>query len=62
MRSLDEYAYVHKMKYQEKINLSGNEVTQPSKFKTKHWVEINDDTCETYNTNSQIKLKTEMLR
>ena len=32
-----------------------------SKFKTKNWVEINDDTRGMYNTNSQIKFKTSML-
>ena len=35
---------------------------QPTTFRTKNWVEINDDSCGTYNTNSQIKLKTSMLR
>ena len=30
---------------------------QPSKFKTKNRVEVNDDACGTYDTNSQIKLK-----
>ena len=29
---------------------------------TKDWVEINDDTRGTYNTNSQIKFKTSMLK
>ena len=38
------------MEYQEIITLLDNEVVQLSKFKT--WVEINDDTCGTYNTNS----------
>ena len=35
---------------------------QPSKFRTKIWVEINDESGETYNVNSQIKFKTTMLR
>ena len=26
------------------------------------WVETNDDSCETYNTNSQIKLETLILQ
>ena len=29
---------------------------------TKDWVEIKDDTRGTYNTNSQIKFKTSMLK
>ena len=35
---------------------------QPSKFKTKNWVEINDESRRTYNVNSQIKFKTTMLK
>ena len=35
---------------------------QPSKFKTKNWVEINDESRGTYNVNSQIKFKTTMLK
>ena len=33
-----------------------------SKFKTKNWVEINDESRGTYGVNSQIKLKTTMLK
>ena len=39
-----------------------NTLNQPTKFRTKNWVEINDDSRGTYNTNSQIKFKTSMLR
>ena len=35
---------------------------QPSKFKTKNWVKINDELRGTYNVNSQIKFKTTMLK
>ena len=35
---------------------------QPSKFRTRNWVEINDQSRGTYNVNSQIKFKTSMLR
>ena len=38
-----------------------NTPNQSSKFRTKNWVEINDDARGTYNTNSQIKFKTSML-
>ena len=44
------------MEYQ-KINLLDNKLNQTSKFRTKNWVEINDDARGTYNTNSQINLK-----
>ena len=35
---------------------------QPTKFRTKNWVETNDDLRGTYNTNSQIKFKTSVLK
>ena len=50
------------MEYQEIINLLGNEVTQPSKCRTKIWVEIIGDAHRMQNTNSQIKLKITMLK
>ena len=36
-----------------KINLLSNTPNQPSKFKTKYWVELNYDSHGTYNTNSR---------
>ena len=50
------------MKFQKTLNLLGNTTNQPCKFKTKNWVEINDNSRGTYNTNSQNKLKTLMLK
>ena len=50
------------MKYQKIMNLLGNTPNQPTKFRTKNWVEINDDGHRTYNANSQIKFKTSMLK
>ena len=50
------------MEYQKLINLSDNAPNQPSKFRTKNWVEINDDSRGTHNTNSQIKFKTSVLK
>ena len=46
------------MEYQKRINLLDNTPYQPSKFKTKDWVEINYDSRGTFNAISQIKLKT----
>ena len=40
----------------------GDASNQPSKFKTKNWVEINDESRGTYNVNSQIKFKTTILK
>ena len=39
-----------------------NTPNQPTKFMTKNWAEINDDVRGMYNTNSQIKFKTSMLK
>ena len=41
------------MEYQKIINLLDNTPNQPTKFRTKNWVEINDDSRGTYNTNSK---------
>ena len=46
------------MKYQKAINLLGNTLNQPTKFRAKKLVEINDDARGAYNSNSQSKLKT----
>ena len=51
------------MKYQKIANLLDDALSnQPSKFKTKNWVEINDEPRGTYSVNSQIKFKTTMLK
>ena len=50
------------MEYQKIINLLDNTPNQPTKFRTKHWVEIKDESRGTYNTNNQIRFKTSMLR
>ena len=50
------------MDYQTIINLWDNTPNQPTKFRTKNRVEINDELRETYNVYSQIKFKTSMLR
>ena len=50
------------MEYQKIANLLDDASNQPSKFKTKNWVEINDESGGTYNVNSQIKFKTTMLK
>ena len=50
------------MVYQKMVNLLDDASNQPSKFKTKNWVEINDESRGTYNVNSKIKFKTTMLK
>ena len=50
------------MEYKKIINFLENKLNQSSKFRTKNWVEVNVDSPGTYNTNSQIKFKTSILR
>ena len=51
------------MEYQKIANLLDDASSnQPSKFKTKNWVEINDESRGAYNINSQIKFKTTMVK
>ena len=50
------------MEYQKIANLLNSESNQPSKFRTRNWVEINDEARGTYSPNKQIKFKTSMLR
>ena len=40
----------------------GKRQNQLTKFRTKNWVEINDDAHKTCNTNSQIKFKASVLK
>ena len=50
------------MEYQKTINLLDNTPNQSTKFRTKNWVEINDDASETHNTNIQIRFKISMIK
>ena len=50
------------MEYQNIANLIDDVSNQPSKFRTRNWVEINDESRGTYNVNSQIKFKTTVLK
>ena len=44
------------------VSLLANTPNQPSKFRTKNWVEVNDESRGTYNINSRIRFKISMLR
>ena len=50
------------MEYEKVPILLDNASNQPSKFRTKTWVEINDESRGTYSVNRQINFKTSMLR
>ena len=50
------------MGYQKIANLLDNASNQQSKFRTKNWIEINDESRGTYSVNRQISFKTSMPR
>ena len=50
------------MQYQKIINSLDKTSNQPTKFRTKNWIEINYDARQTCNKNSRIKSKTSMLK
>ena len=50
------------MEYQKITNLLGNIPDKVPRFITKKWIEVHDQSGETYNTNKQIRFKTSMLR
>ena len=50
------------MEYQKIENLFNNMLDQQSKYRTKNWVEINDKSKKSYNSNGDIRFKTTMLR
>ena len=51
------------MEYQKVANLIDQESSsEPSKFETKNWVEVNDESRGTYNVNSQTKFQATILK
>ena len=50
------------MEYQNIANLIDDASNQPSKFRTKNSIEINDESRGTHNVNSQIKFKTAIAK
>ena len=50
------------MEYQKIANLIDDASNQPSKFRTRNWIEINDESRGAYNVNCQINFKTTMLK
>ena len=50
------------MEYQKISNILNDLSNQPSKFRTRNWFEINDETRGTYSPNKQIKFKMSLLR
>ena len=50
------------MEYQKITNLLGKITDKVPRFITQKWIEVRDQSGETYNTNKQIRFKTSMLR
>ena len=50
------------MEYQKIINLLDNTPDQLSKFRTKNWIERNDQSRGVYSTSSDIRFKSTMLK
>ena len=50
------------MKYQKIINLFDNQPNQPTKFRTKNRVQLNDESRGLYNKDNQIRFETSVLR
>ena len=50
------------MEYQKIANLLNDPSNEPSKFRTRSWVEINDDIRGAYSPSKQIRFKTGMSR
>ena len=50
------------MEYQKIANLLNDASNDPSKFRTRSWVEINDDIRGAYSPCKQIRFKTGMSR
>ena len=50
------------MEYQKIVNWLDNTPDQLSKFRTKNWIEINDQWRGVYSTGNYIRFKTTMLK
>ena len=50
------------MEHQQITNVLGNIPDKVTRFITKKWIEVHDQSGETYNTKKQIRFKTSMLK
>ena len=50
------------MEYQKIINLLDNTQNEPSKFRTRKWVDINDEWRGRYEASNQTEFETSMIR
>ena len=54
--------YNIKMEYEKNNKLVRQYTNQSSKFRRKYWIEINNDSRGTHNTDNQVKFKTTILK
>ena len=50
------------MEYQKIMKLLHDTKNQPSKFRTRNWIEKNDESLGTYSANNYTKFKTSTIR
>ena len=50
------------MEHQKLTNSLDDTTNQPSEFRERNWVEINDESQEIYNASNQIKFNTSMVK
>ena len=56
------YKYIVRMQYQKITNLQNKAIDRPSKFRTRDWVEVNNDVNGICKTVKQIEFSTLMLK
>ena len=71
-KCIEKYLYLQKedlrlynkiiMEYLKMINLLNNTPNQPLKFRTRNWVEINDESRGNFNISNKSKFKPSMIR
>ena len=49
------------MEYQKRINLLDDITYQTSKFRTRNWIEVNDESKGVYSSGSENKFETSMI-
>ena len=50
------------MEYQKIINLLDDTTNQPSKFRKRNWIKLNDESKGVYSAGSDIKFQTLIIR
>ena len=62
LMNLDFFSICIKMEYQKIINLLDTTSNSVPRFNTKKWIEVHDQSRESYSINKQMRFKTSILR